>query len=174
MSDLSIEYQNIVKMVAEKHTEFIKKFGDTITMLDGSHTLSTTRIAAKLDLLIKAYVKAGVIDKVMCGAVSSSDAIYPMSFGVERKGCPASLYLLNTGKDVIVSDCVGLAQKMDTLDGRIVIVRDTKRVCKRFSNVLSPDFDWSKMAEFVLEAIHEVMYESDEVRRIKVLETLAT
>jgi hypothetical protein len=47
-------------------------------------------------------------------------------------------------------------------------------VCKRFAGVLDDGFDWRKMAEFVMDAIHEVMYDSDEARRIMLLDRFAT
>ena len=164
MSNLSVEYPEISKMVLERHDVFLKKFGSTIAKLDGDHTIATTRIRAKLDLFAKAFLHSGVIDEVSYGMVSSRDGVFPMSMCIGRKG--VCLYLLNTGKDVVVSDSVGLGQSISMLDSRIVLVTDTKRVCKRFCDVLDDDFDWMKMAEFVLEAVHEVMYDRDEARRI--------
>lgn len=173
MSDLSVEFPVISQMISERHTVFLKKFGPTIAKLDGDHTITTSRIRAKLDLLVKAFLQVRVIDEVSYGIVSSRDGVFPMSLCISRKGCQTCLYLLNDGKDVVVSDSVGLGQSINTLESRIVLVTGTQRVCKRFCDVLEGEFDWKKMAEFILEAIHEVMYESDEARRIMLLDRFA-
>lgn len=174
MGDLSVEYPGIAAIAREKHAAFMGRFGHAIAKLNAEHTIDTTRIRAKLDLLVKAFLDAGAIDEVAYGAVSSRDGVYRQSLCLSRAASEVSLYLLNTGKDVVVSDSVGLAQSLDTLDARIVLVTDTKRVCKRFAGVLDDGFDWRKMAEFVMDAIHEVMYDSDEARRIMLLDRFAT
>ena len=167
MSQLNVVFPDIADMVARRHAEFVERFGEVIAKLDGDHAISTARIKAKLELLVKAFHQSKVIDGVSYGVVSSRDGVFPMSLCLNRDSCHTGLYLLNTGKDVIVSDSVGLAQTISTLDSRIVLVTDTKRVCKRFSDVLNDDFDWIKMAEFVLDAVHEVMYDGVEARRME-------
>jgi len=94
--------------------------------------------------------------------VSSRDGTYPMSIQIGKKGYPICLYLLNTGKDIILSDSVGLALTDGTMETRILLVTDTKRVCKRFHNVLDADFQWEKMADMMLDSIHETIYDRHE------------
>jgi len=82
-----------------------------------------------------------------------------MSMKISKKGQPICLYLLNTGKDIILSDSVGLALTDNLMETHILLVTDTKRVCKRFVNVLHNEFSWESMAEFMLDSIHSTMYD---------------
>ena len=169
MGDLSIEYPEIRKLVNSRHKAYVSKFGKAISMVEGESELNRTRILAKLKLLAKAFSSAGAIDEAEELVVSSREGTYPLSLKFGKAGNPICLYLLNTGKDVIVSDSVGLATTIGTMETRILLVTDTKRVCKRFYGVLDKDFDWKGMAASLLDAIHETIYDSHEVLRKELL-----
>lgn len=166
MSQLSDEFPNIEQAIAHKHEKFIERFGKAISKVDGEKIIAISRIKARLELLARAFVNAKVIDGFSCEFVSSRDGMFPMSFCFTRQSSPSVLYLLNDGKDVTVSDSVGLAQSISSLESRIVLVTGTRHVCKRFIDILNENFDWMKMAEFVLDAAHEVLYNNEEVRRL--------
>jgi hypothetical protein len=163
MSDLSLQWLDIKNSIAKKHKDYIYKHGQALAIVGGELDLSRTRILAKMTLLSKAFVQAGVIEDADEMVVSSRDGTYPMSVRLSRKNNPICLYLLNTGSDIVVSDSVGLALTSDTVESRILLVTDTKRVCKKFSNVLSEKFDWEFAANSILDAIHETIYDSHEV-----------
>lgn len=165
MGDLSIEYPKIKKLVGERHRAYVKKYGQTLSIVGGELDLNRTRILAKLRLLSKVFVDGSVIDEAEELVVSSREGTYPMSIRMVKKGNPICIYLLNTGKDVIVSDSVGLAMTIGTMETRILLVTDTKRVCRRFSSVLDKDFDWIAMSTSLLSSIHETIYDSHEVLR---------
>lgn len=168
MSDLSVQFPAIRKMIIARHSEYLARFGSSISIVEGEDQLRRTRIRAKLDLMCKAFLEAKVIDSVSYGVISSRDDTYPMSVALTNKDHPIQLYLLNTGCDIIVSDSVGLAQTSDTMESRILLVTDTKRVCRRFYGVLEENFDWISMANFILDAIHETLYGRHEAIRRQV------
>ena len=168
MSELSVQFPEIRNMVAKRHSEYLERFGKTASIIAGEDQLKRTRILAKLDFLCKAFLEAKVIDKIESIMVSSRDGTFPMSISISRKNNPLKLYLLNTGVDVIISDSVGLAQTSDTVESRIMLVTDTKRVCKHFSGVLDQKFDWLHMANFIVDAIHETLYEGHDARSMRV------
>lgn len=163
MSDLSIQIPEISREVVEKHKNYIKKFEGIISLVEGEFELSRTRIRSKLDLLIGVFKNAGIIDDVFYGVVSSRDGVFPMSMGIGKSGNPVCLYLLNTGADIIVSDSIGLALSLNTLDAKIVLVTQENRVGKKFSNVLDPNFDWKNLATYLLDSIHATIYDKHEV-----------
>jgi len=164
MEDLSIQFPEIKKMICNRHLTYLEKFGKSASIIGGEDQLNRTRIQAKLDLLCKAFLESKAIDIVTYSMVSSRDGVYPMSIAISKKNNPISLYLLNTGADVIVSDSVGLAQTSDTVESRILLVTDTKRVCRRFVGVLYSNFDWMQMAIFIIDAIHETLYDGHDAR----------
>lgn len=172
MSDLSIEYAAIQRLIYEKHTAYMDKFGESMSLLEGNQQLIRTRISAKLKLLVRAFVEAGVVDSISSVCVSSRDGTFPMSLSLGKNNNPIQLHLLNTGRDVILSDSVGLALSMDTLDTRIILVTDTKRVCKKFIDVLNPSFDWQNMAINLLVALHEVIYDGHEASALEFINTV--
>jgi len=169
MSDLSVEYPKIKKLVGDRHKAYVKKFGKALAIVEGELELSRTRILAKLKLLSRTFVESGVIDKAEEMTVSSRDGLYQYSIRLEKAGNPICLYLLNTGKDVILSDSVGLAMNLGNLETRVLLVTDTKRVCKKFSGVLDNSFDWIGMSASTLESIHETIYDNHEVLKKELL-----
>ena len=169
MGDLSIELPEIRKLVVARHKAYIGKFGKALSLVEGESELNRTRILAKLKLLSKVLVSSGAVDDAVQMAVSSREGTYPYSIKLGKSNNPICLYLLNTGKDVILSDSVGLALSLGTMEARILLVTDTKRVCKRFVDVLSNDFEWKGMAVSVLDAIHETIYDRHEVLRKELL-----
>jgi hypothetical protein len=114
-----------------------------------------SRILAKLKLLAKALIESGAVDEV--------EEIANMSLKLSKKGIRHSIYLTNDGKNVIVgSPSVASV-------GFIANTND-KGVCKKFHNILSPDFDWQAFAIFVLDTIHEIIYSRHDVIFESVLE----
>lgn len=163
MSDLSIIFPLIRSSLTERHAAYLERFGASLAIVGGELDLSRTRVLAKMKLLSQIFLDAKIIDDVSELIVSSRDATYSMSLRIGKCGHPICLYLLNTGKDIILSDSVGLAITSESMDTRILLVTDTKRVCKKFFDVLDADFPWEVMASSMLDAIHETLYDRHDV-----------
>lgn len=160
----SISYPDIVRSLREKHEEFFNKYRLLVEKNVNERILERGTLLARLKLIAEAMRDAGAIASFQEMEIighSNSLALIP-KYGSE------STYLLNDGSDFIVV-CGGVASE-DALTGRIVLSQGLSQSARhsffrRYSDVLSDDFDWKEAALTILEAIHETAYNRRDVQR---------
>ena len=156
--DISDMFIIIRDRLTERHGQYMAKFGASAMRRIADENLVSQRVFAKITLLAKAFKDAGVVTDYR--AVTVNDQMYEFSQSVELMHGASlhAVYLINEGGSVTVTDSIGMAFNSD-LDTRVVLVTSSRRALRKFNDVLAPGFDWEEMADFVLQTIHEVVYD---------------
>lgn len=160
----NLNYHDIVKKVKTKHKEFFKKYKVFVSKNINSRMLERTKLFARLQLVCKAFVEAGVVEKYdIANILGHSDSIV-----LNVTGGLESIYLLNDCTDLIILS--GYVASEDALSGRIILTQGKSysaktTVCKRYSNVLDENFDWMDFSSDLLDVIHKSIYNEEDVKK---------
>ena len=150
MQDLSLLYPEIKEEVSKVHKEYLAKYRAITAKTLGEEELRCDQVLAKLKLVAKAFVQAGVIEKAEetspLNAVSLGK--YTRSLALTSSVSPRAVYLLNDGNMVVITNCLSRKVALDEDDIR-----------KSYVQVLDAAFDWRRFAMDLLTVVHLVIYQ---------------
>ncbi len=162
MSDLTKVFGHLRSEVTAKHRKYLEVYGREVTMAIAHNSLIAERSQAKLSLIAKMFQDAKVITGYRTIGASTADGEYPNSIEMFFRPSPKSIYLMIENGGVIVTDAVAKVS-VDKLSKLILALSDDRKVFKKFPDILSLAFDWEAFVAFVLESIHRVIYDQQQV-----------
>ena len=159
---LSLTFPEIRDAVAQKHAEFMGKYSKTLMRHVAEQEMSRDKIYAKLVLVAKAFVDAGVVDSSREVDIGSATGNYARSVALVSRLSPFSVYMLNDGKSVILTDSIAIPASND-LESRLVLVSNSKKIYSEHKGVLDESFDWVAFSVQLLDSVHTVIYNRSEI-----------
>ena len=150
-----MDYSKVVDYLKNEHGSFVEKYRLYIEKNVTEKHLERENTYARLTLLGKAFLSAGVIVKYEEVTISSSDR--NMAFYTQYGDV---FYFLN-GSDVVVF----MSAKSSIIDAYknislLSFAAEEDRVVMK--NILSEDFDWFAAAKQILEVIQRTAYRKTE------------
>lgn len=150
-----MDYSKIVEHLKKEHCAFVDKYSVYIEKNVTEHHIEKETVFARLSLLGKAFLSAGIISRFEEVMISGSDrnlAFYTQFGDV--------FYFLN-GIDIVVF----VPGQFSIMDGQqnihlLSYASEDERVVMK--DVLSKDFDWFEISQKILEIIHKTAYRKTE------------
>jgi len=173
--DISTYYVAIRDAVQCRHKSYYDKFEAEIGQNLAEQMLVEARVLSKLLLVAKVFESAGVTTSHGEVGVTCQTGEYPCSVELKFHSSSRGVYLLNSpssGGSVIVTDALGKVPA-DSLSRNLLSLSGGRNVYREFKDVLDLSFDWMAFCEFLLDAIHKVIYDRDEVVRLHFMRHIA-
>jgi hypothetical protein len=175
--DLSINIMGIRQDIKEKHKQHLAKSGAKIVKGIAEDELRRDKLMAKLRLVATIFLDLKIIDRMEEADLACSiDENYSRSLALSHKYSPFPVYLLNAGKDVIVTDSVAvMGSASDELSRRVLLTSHFKRVYRRYTNALEFNkTQWEGFAHDLLDAIHKSIYSGSDLAKTQIGNVLGT
>jgi hypothetical protein len=155
----TINYQDILASVKEKHNKFVGKFSSSIEKVLSDFWMELDLTYAKLSFVAKILKDAKVINNYKEVAVMVEGSTFHRSVALFTDYGTSFIYLLNYGKNIFVYEGVAIEHPGNLS----FLVWSQNDQTKKYSAVLSDDFDWKEFTLYVTDVIHKSSYRRKEV-----------
>ena len=155
----TVNYQDILASLVEKHKKFIGKFSAPIEKALSDFCMELDLTYARLSFIAKILKDAKVINKYEEIAVTVEGTTFNRSIALSIDYGTSFIYMLNYGKSVFVYEGVAIEHPGNLS----FMVWSQNDQTKKFNEVLSDEFDWKDFALYVADVIHKSSYRRKEV-----------
>jgi hypothetical protein len=138
---MMMDLNEIRRQVVSKHNDFIKEYGLQLDKVGADHRLQTQVIMSRIASLLEPFVDTNIIDD----PDFKSDGGYTQII-LKKKGLFGQIHLITDGKILFVKE------------HNIKIHFGLQTALAKEYNEITNEFDWTKFAVDLLDAIHNIIY----------------
>lgn len=154
-----INYQDVLNAIVKKHQKFVGNFSKSIEKTLSDFWLELDSTYAKLSFVAKMLQDADVIKEYKEVGISVEGTTFNRSIALYTHYGTSLIYMLNYGRSVFVYEGIAV-EHPGNLSFLVWFQNDQT---KKYSNVLSDNFDWKEFALYVVDVIHKSSYRRKEV-----------
>jgi len=154
----TINYQDILTAVKEKHNKFVGKFSSAIEKALSDFKMEVDLTYARLSFVAKILKDAKVISnyKEIEVMVEGTSFLRSIALTVDYGTC--FIYMLNSGRNVFIYEGVALEHPGNLS----FLVWSQNDQTKKFCEVLNDEFDWKEFTLYVADVIYKSSYRRKE------------